>query len=62
MFDDKSVSYFTYLNCIVIGFAGNNFLPARGGELLRMEFLKDNLISIELLDCHLFLLKRFWMD
>ena len=40
MFEDKSVSYFTYLNCMVIGFAGNNFLPARGGELLRMEFFK----------------------
>ena len=40
MFNDKSVAYFTYLNCIVIGFAGNNFLPARGGELLRMEFFK----------------------
>lgn len=26
------------LKCIVIGFAGNNILPARGGELLRMEY------------------------
>ena len=40
MFDDKSVSYFTCLNSLVIGFAGNNFLPARGGELLRMEYFK----------------------
>ena len=27
-----------YLNGVVIGFAGNNVLPARGGELIRMEY------------------------
>jgi len=27
-----------YLNGVVIGFAGNNVLPARGGELVRMEY------------------------
>ncbi len=27
-----------YLDAIVIGFAGNNVLPARGGELVRMEY------------------------
>lgn len=27
-----------YLNSIVLGFAGNNVLPMRGGELVRMEY------------------------
>ncbi|NJK83575.1 MAG: flippase-like domain-containing protein [Saprospiraceae bacterium] len=33
-----------YLNSIVMGLAGNNVLPARGGELLQMEYfrLKNN--------------------
>jgi len=36
--DNKDITYNNCLKCILIGFAGNNFLPARGGELLRMEF------------------------
>lgn len=27
----------TWLNSIIVGYAGNNVIPARGGELLRME-------------------------
>ena len=38
MFLNKYIPYSTFLSCTVIGFAGNNFLPVRGGELLRMEF------------------------
>ena len=38
MLQDINIPYLTCLSCLVIGFAGNNFLPVRGGELLRMEF------------------------
>ncbi len=30
----------SYLNSVVIGLAGNNVLPARGGELLQMEYFR----------------------
>lgn len=30
----------SYLNSIVMGLAGNNVLPARGGELLQMEYFR----------------------
>ncbi len=33
----ESLSFKTWLNSIVVGYAGNNVIPARGGELLRME-------------------------
>lgn len=41
-------SHRNYLQSILIGFAGNNILPARGGELLRMEVFsrKTNLSRI----------------
>lgn len=32
------LQYKTLFNSIMVGFAGNNIIPARGGELLRMEF------------------------
>lgn len=32
------IPYKTLFNSIMVGFAGNNLIPARGGELLRMEF------------------------
>lgn len=35
---DPGIKLMSYLKGIIIGFAGNNFIPARGGELLRMEF------------------------
>jgi glycosyltransferase 2 family protein len=34
-----TVTFSQSLKGIVLGFAGNNFLPARGGEFLRMEYL-----------------------
>lgn len=34
----SQVSFKDLLNSIVIGYAGNNIIPARGGELLRMEY------------------------
>lgn len=38
MLSQYSLTFGTLLKSIVVGYAGNNFLPARGGELLRMEF------------------------
>ncbi|WP_020528952.1 lysylphosphatidylglycerol synthase transmembrane domain-containing protein [Flexithrix dorotheae] len=38
MLNNSNVNYSLCLEGIVIGFAGNNVIPARGGELLRMEF------------------------
>ncbi len=35
--DFLQTTHRNYLQSILIGFAGNNILPARGGELLRME-------------------------
>jgi len=33
-----TIKFQVFLKAIIVGFAGNNFIPARGGELLRMEF------------------------
>ncbi|MFT5916416.1 MAG: hypothetical protein ACI81T_002925 [Bacteroidia bacterium] len=38
MLKSENVSFRNCLDSIVIGFAGNNIIPARGGELLRMFF------------------------
>ncbi len=47
---DTGTPFRTYLQSVVIGFAGNNILPARGGELLRTEFFartnKSNRIEV----------------
>ncbi|MEM1136848.1 MAG: lysylphosphatidylglycerol synthase transmembrane domain-containing protein [Bacteroidota bacterium] len=37
-----NIGFDEHLSAILIGFFGNNFLPARGGELLRMEFFSRN--------------------
>lgn len=34
----QNIPFKSLLNAIIIGYGGNNFLPVRGGELLRMEF------------------------
>jgi len=34
----QKITFSNLLKAIVIGYGGNNFLPARGGEFLRMEF------------------------
>ena len=34
---DNNINFNNCFKAIVVGFAGNNFIPARGGELLRME-------------------------
>src|SRR5882757_3088032 len=34
-----TLTFLESLKGVVLGFAGNNFLPARGGEFLRMEYL-----------------------
>lgn len=39
MFEVKQ-TFFTYFKAIILGFAGNNLLPARGGEFVRMEYFK----------------------
>jgi uncharacterized protein (TIRG00374 family) len=36
--DVQNISYGDCLRGVVVGFAGNNFIPARGGEIFRMEF------------------------
>jgi uncharacterized protein (TIRG00374 family) len=38
MLKSENISFKNCLDSIVIGFAGNNIIPARGGELLRMFF------------------------
>lgn len=44
--DQVEISVFKMLQSIIIGFAGNNILPARGGEVLRVEsFSRDAKIS-----------------
>ena len=41
-----NVKFEAFLKATLVGFAGNNFIPARGGELLRMEyFSRDTKIS-----------------
>jgi uncharacterized protein (TIRG00374 family) len=35
----EAIPFKTLLQAVVVGFAGNNIIPARGGELLRMEYL-----------------------
>lgn len=37
-----TIKFQVFLKAIIVGFAGNNFIPARGGELLRMEFFSRN--------------------
>jgi uncharacterized protein (TIRG00374 family) len=37
-FNFPTADFTSIYKAIVVGFAGNNFIPARGGELLRMEF------------------------
>ena len=39
---DDNINFNNCFKAIVIGFAGNNFIPARGGELLRMEVFSRN--------------------
>jgi uncharacterized protein (TIRG00374 family) len=39
MLPTKSLSFIEALKGVIVGFAGNNFLPTRGGEFLRMEYL-----------------------
>ena len=39
MFEVKK-TFSTYFKAIILGFAGNNLLPARGGEFIRMEYFK----------------------
>ncbi|HEX4414795.1 MAG TPA: lysylphosphatidylglycerol synthase transmembrane domain-containing protein [Lacipirellulaceae bacterium] len=39
MLPPGTISFFTALKGVIVGFAGNNFLPTRGGEFLRMEYL-----------------------
>ncbi|HEX3599571.1 MAG TPA: lysylphosphatidylglycerol synthase transmembrane domain-containing protein [Lacipirellulaceae bacterium] len=39
MLPPGSLTFLESLKGVVLGFAGNNFLPARGGEFLRMEYL-----------------------
>ena len=34
-----TLSFVEALKGVLVGFAGNNFLPTRGGEFLRMEYL-----------------------
>lgn len=34
-----NIEWFSVLNGLIVGFAGNNILPARAGELLRMQYL-----------------------
>ena len=34
-----TLSFIESLKGVLVGFAGNNFLPTRGGEFLRMEYL-----------------------
>src|SRR4051812_5665701 len=34
-----TLTFVDALKGVLIGFAGNNFLPTRGGEFLRMEYL-----------------------
>jgi len=34
----NKMTFTANLHSVVVGFAGNNFLPARGGEFLRMEY------------------------
>ncbi|MDW7694808.1 lysylphosphatidylglycerol synthase transmembrane domain-containing protein [Flammeovirgaceae bacterium SG7u.111] len=34
----SGIKYTEYLKGVVVGFAGNNVIPARGGEILRMAF------------------------
>lgn len=41
MLESEKVSFKDCLDSIVVGFAGNNLIPARGGELLRMFFFSN---------------------
>ncbi|MDA3883765.1 MAG: lysylphosphatidylglycerol synthase transmembrane domain-containing protein [Bacteroidales bacterium] len=38
MFPAQKKDFFHFFKSIVLGYAGNNVLPARGGELVRMEY------------------------